>query len=142
VDLRKVKKLIELAEESDIAEIEVTSGDESVRILMKGSGQPRQSVPQPAAVPEPETTVSAAPMVTAGKRIVSPMAGTFYRAPSPEAPPYVEQGQEISAGDVVCIVESMKMMHEIRAVEGGTIAAVMLENGTPIGTGEVLFTLS
>lgn len=143
MDLRKVKKLIELAEESDIAEIEVTSGDESVRILMKGSSQLRQPVTLPAATDvESETTVSAPPTATAAKRIVSPMAGTFYRAPSPEAPPYVETGQEISAGDVVCIVESMKMMHEIRAVEGGTVAAVMLENGTPIGTGEVLFTLS
>ena len=143
MDLRKVKKLIELAEESDIAEIEVTSGDESVRILMKGGAKPQLMVaPGPAADPEPTPAAPAPTIAASGKRIVSPMAGTFYQAPSPEAPPYVDVGQEIAAGEVVCIVESMKMMHEIRAAEGGTVLAVLIENGTPIGTGEVLFTLS
>ena len=141
MDLRKVKKLIELAEESGIAELEVTSGDESVRITMNMGPDQRyvtaSAVPQ---TPEPETTTN--PPQKQGNSVLAPMAGTFYRAPSPEAPPYVEVGQSVSAGDVLCIIESMKMMHEIRAANSGTVESVLVENGTPIGTGDALFVLS
>ncbi|NKC00830.1 MAG: acetyl-CoA carboxylase biotin carboxyl carrier protein [Pseudomonadales bacterium] len=156
MDLRKVKKLIELAEESDIAELEVTSGDESVRIRMNGHAATHEVVTlaanqasaanqTPAANQAPAAQQeSASPITEAdpGKPIVAPMAGTFYRAPGPEASAFVEVGQSVSAGDVVCIIESMKMMHEIRAAHGGTISATPVENGTPISTGEVLFVLS
>lgn len=152
MDLRKVKKLIELAEESGIAELEVTSGDESVRITMNAIPALATSAPLPSAVSfeqasdqgkharEPDSSPQQANVDT--KPVVSPMAGTFYRAPSPQASPYVEVGDSVSAGDVVCIIESMKMMHEIRAVSGGTVESILIENGTPIGTGEALFLLS
>ena len=98
------------------------------------------------AAPQPGATAPAEPPVRTptelGKVISAPMAGTVYRAPHPEAPPFVEAGQAIEAGEVVCIIESMKMMHEIRAAESATIARVCVENGTPIGTGDALFALS
>ena len=141
MDLRKVKKLIELVEESEIEELEVANGEESVRIVMRRGGTPAVVTTSPAvaavapAAPDPGTSEQ-------GTVISAPMAGTFYRAPHPEAPPFAEEGQVIEAGEVVCIIESMKMMHEIRAAESGTIARVCVENGTPIGTGDALFTLS
>lgn len=141
MDLRKVKKLIELVEESEIEELEVANGEESVRIVMRRGGAPAVVTTAPAvaagapAAPVPGPTAQ-------GTVISAPMAGTFYRAPHPEAPPFAEEGQAIEAGEVVCIIESMKMMHEIRAAESGTIATVCVENGTPIGTGDALFTLS
>lgn len=141
MDLRKVKKLIELVEESEIEELEVANGEESVRIVMRRGGTPAVVTTAPAvaavapAAPDPGTSEQ-------GTVISAPMAGTFYRAPHPEAPPFAEEGQVIEAGEVVCIIESMKMMHEIRAAESGTIARVCVENGTPIGTGDALFTLS
>ena len=141
MDLRKVKKLIELAEESGIAELEVTSGDESVRISML----PSAVQPMVTTISEPVHETSAAPaqpQSPPGTPILAPMAGTFYRAPSPDAAPYVEVGQVVAAGDVLCIIESMKMMHEIRAASGGTLAGVQVENGTPVSTGEVLFLIS
>ena len=142
MDLRKVKKLIELAEEADIAELEVTSGDESVRIRMNGHGMIHEAVSTTPALPAEKIAAPIASPTPAGKRIQAPMAGTFYRAPSPETSAYVDIGQDISAGDVVCIIESMKMMHEIRAAEGGTITTIPVDNGSPISTGEVLFVLS
>ena len=144
MDLRKVKKLIELVEESEIEELEVANGEESVRIVMRRGGTPAVVTTAPAvaavaavapAAPDPGTSEQ-------GTVISAPMAGTFYRAPHPEAPPFAEEGQVIEAGEVVCIIESMKMMHEIRAAESGTIARVCVENGTPIVTGDALFTLS
>ena len=139
MDLRKVKKLIELAEESDIAEIEVTSGDESVRILMKGGAQPQLMVaPGPAADPEPTPAAPAPTIAASGKRIVSPMAGTFYRAPAPDAEPFVAIGQSVEAGDVLCIIESMKMMNEIIAERAGVCRAIPVANGEAIGSGQVL----
>ena len=141
MDLRKVKKLIELVEESEIEELEVANGEESVRIVMRRGGTPAVVTTAPTiaavapAAPDPGTSEQ-------GTVISAPMAGTFYRAPHPEAPAFAEEGQVIEAGEVVCIIESMKMMHEIRAAESGTIARVCVENGTPIGTGDALFTLS
>ena len=149
MDLRKVKKLIELVEESAIEELEVANGEESVRIVMRRGGAPAVMTAAPAAgvvLAEPGAAVPAEPPaqmpIERGEVIAAPMAGTFYRAPHPEAPPFVEAGQTVEAGEVVCIIESMKMMHEIRATESATIARVCVENGAPIGTGDALFTLS
>ena len=132
MDLRKIKKLIELVEESGIEELEVTAGDESVRIVL-----PRRGVPL-ATMPVQASTATTANL----RNIVAPMAGTFYRAPSPDAEPFVGVGDEVEPGTVVCIIESMKMMHEIKANVAGRIHAICHENGTAIGTGEALFKLS
>lgn len=137
MDLRKVKKLIELVEESDIEELEVANGEESIRIVMRhGSVTPSVVTAAPASVQ------AAAALAPAGVPVSSPMAGTFYRAPHPDAAPFVEPGQTVNAGDVLCIIESMKMMHEIRAAQDGVIAQVCVENGQPINTGDTLFKLS
>jgi len=142
MDLRKVKKLIELVEESAIEELEVANGEESIRIVMR-----RGSVPYGVTTTAP-TSVAApvgAPSQMVPDHAVSvtaPMAGTFYRAPHPDASPFVEIGQSIRAGDVLCIIESMKMMHEIRAAQDGVVAYIGVDNGQPIATGDVLFKLS
>ena len=141
MDLRKVKKLIELVEESGINELEVANGDESIRISMGRPLLPAQaSAPTVVTTPPQPPAAEAAP-VAAANAINAPMAGTFYRAPSPEADPYVEVGTQVSAGDVVCIIESMKMMHEIRTAQAGKIRDISVANGTPIGTGDALFVL-
>ena len=145
MDLRKVKKLIELVEESGIQELEVASGDESIRISMP-VGATAAVVAAPSTATVAETVAS--PSVTSqqasavGSVIHAPMAGTFYRAPHPDAAAFVEVGQRVNAGDVVCIIESMKMMHEIRAETSGTVSQVNVDNGQPISTGDALFSLS
>ena len=142
MDLRKVKKLIELVEESGIAELEVTSGDESVRIAMGGAMRATTDrVPQvvTADMPAPSVVQS---RTAEGTQVRAPMAGTFYRAPNPEADPYIELSQAVQAGDVICIIESMKMMHEIRAEQGGTVVDLPVANGQPISTGGVIAVLS
>jgi len=121
MDIRKVKKLIELLESSDIAEIEIKEGEESVRIS-RGS----ISMPAPIAYQAP-----AAPPVE-GNAIKSPMVGTFYRSPSPSSPAFVEVGKHVKAGDVVCIVEAMKMMNQIEADQAGVIEAFLVEDGEPV----------
>jgi acetyl-CoA carboxylase biotin carboxyl carrier protein len=144
VDLRKVKKLIELVEESGISELEVKSGDESIRIAMGNriAGAWAQPV-APAATLRPGPASHSTPGQALPEAVIeAPMAGTFYCAPHPDADPYVNVGDEIAAGEVVCIIESMKMMHEIKAATGGRITAVCVANATPIGTGDALFTLS
>ena len=140
VDLRKVKKLIELVEESGISELEVRDGDETIRIARHG-GQvlavPQPPVLQPAAAPAP---AAAAPgPVAGGHQVRSPMAGTFYRAAAPDAEPFVAVGQAVEPGDVLCIVESMKMMNEIKAEQPGVCTAILVENGEAIGSGQALF---
>ena len=141
VDLRKVKKLIELVEESGICELEVSSGDESVRIVVNREGVPRAVNPEPIVIPAQTTAIETAP-VTSGIAINSPMAGTFYVAPYPEAPAFIEVGQTVEIGDVICIIESMKMMHEVKASEAGVVQARCVENGEPVGTGDKLFELA
>ena len=150
MDLRKVKKLIELVEESGIAELEVSSGDESVRILMPSGVTAVQSIAPPVVGVDSEAVVSASEAAVvqadpansvAATVIRAPMAGTFYRAPNHDAAPFVEIGQVVAAGDVVCIIESMKMMNEIKAPTGGVVADIATANGTPIGTGAALITL-
>ncbi len=140
VDLRKVKKLIELVEESAISELEVSSGDESVRIVMHrlpaaGTGSVAPAV---VTVQAPNDTPASG---AALENFVAPMAGTFYRQSHPEAPVFVETGQQVHAGDVLCIIESMKMMHEIRAAKDACIQQICVANGEPISTGDVLFKL-
>ena len=140
MDLRKVKKLIELAEEAGLAELEVTSGDESVRIAM---ARPGNGVSVSAPAPEAPRAVSQSSSNGSGTTWVpAPMAGTFYQAANPEAEPFVRVGDVVQAGDVLCIVESMKMMHEITASVGGTVVAITVANGQPISTGDPLFELS
>lgn len=141
VDLRKVKKLIELVEESGISELEVRDGDETIRIARQ-LGQPAvvaTPTAQSQAAHAPAGAGSAAPAAAAGFQVRSPMAGTFYSAPTPDAEPFVVPGQSVSAGDVLCIVESMKMMNEIKAERGGVCVGVQAENGEAIGSGQLLF---
>ena len=148
MDIRKIKKLIELLEESGINELEIQEGEESVRISRGGSAQaaPQPAAPQPAApapapepAPEPEQP-QAAPEPE-GHLVRSPMVGTFYSAPSPDAPPFVEEGQAVQAGDVLCIVEAMKMMNQIEADKSGTIKSVLVENGEPVEFDQPLFSI-
>jgi len=132
MDIRKVKKLIELLESSDIAEIEIKEGEDSVRISRGAI-----SMPAPIAYHAPAATAAApapsAPALAAeGNVIKSPMVGTFYRSPSPSSPAYVELGKHVKAGDVVCIVEAMKMMNQIEADRSGVIEAFLVEDGEPI----------
>ncbi|HEZ7629758.1 TPA: acetyl-CoA carboxylase biotin carboxyl carrier protein [Neisseria meningitidis] len=128
MDLRKLKKLIDLVEESGIAEIEVTEGEEKVRITRTIAAAPVYAAP--AAAP------AARDLSDAQK---SPMVGTFYRAPGPNAAPFVEVGQQVKAGDTLCIIEAMKLMNEIEAEKSGTVKEILVENGTPVEFGEPLF---
>jgi acetyl-CoA carboxylase biotin carboxyl carrier protein len=134
MDIRKVKKLIELLESSDIAEIEIKEGEESVRISRGSISAPApmayQAPAAPAAAPALSTVAAAPP--AEGNAIKSPMVGTFYRSPSPSSPAYVEVGKHVKAGDVVCIVEAMKMMNQIEADQAGVIEAFLVEDGEPV----------
>ena len=147
MDLRKLKKLIDLVEESGIAEIEVTEGEEKVRISRATAAQPVFAAPAAiapvAAAPvaaAPAPAVSAAPAVRdLSNAQKSPMVGTFYRAPGPNAPAFVEIGQQVKAGDTLCIIEAMKLMNEIEAEKSGVIKEILVDNGTPVEYGEPLF---
>ena len=147
MDLRKLKKLIDLVEESGIAEIEVTEGEEKVRITRATAAQPVFAAPAAiapvAAAPvaaAPAPAVSAAPTVRdLSNAQKSPMVGTFYRAPGPNAPAFVEIGQQVKAGDTLCIIEAMKLMNEIEAEKSGVIKEILVDNGTPVEYGEPLF---
>ena len=149
MDLRKLKKLIDLVEESGIAEIEVTEGEEKVRItrsLMASVQQPIYAAPAPMAAAPVAAPVAAAPAAAAapaGKDTSnaqrSPMVGTFYRAPSPSSPSFVEVGQSVKEGDTLCIIEAMKLMNEIEAEKSGVVKAILVENGHPVEYGEPLF---
>ncbi len=147
MDIRKVKKLIELLEESNIDEIEIKEGEESVRIS-RNSAQPLMAAyaHPPAAPPAPAAPAAAAPApaatpATSGKVITSPMVGTFYRSPSPTSPAFVEVGQTVKVGDVLCIVEAMKMMNQIEADKAGTIEAILVDNGEPVEFEQPLFSI-
>ena len=140
MDLRKVKKLIELAEEAGLAELEVTSGDESVRIAL---ARPSAVLSGAAPIPQAPAPAASAPRPSAKATWTpAPMAGTFYRAPNPDAEPFVQVGDTVQAGEVLCIIESMKMMHEIKAPVEGVIVAILVADGEPISTGDRLFELS
>ncbi|EPI6111147.1 acetyl-CoA carboxylase biotin carboxyl carrier protein [Neisseria gonorrhoeae] len=151
MDLRKLKKLIDLVEESGIAEIEVTEGEEKVRITRRtiaAAAAPVYAAPVPAAAPA--VTPAAAPVAASAPAAApaardlsdaqkSPMVGTFYRAPGPNAAAFVEVGQQVKAGDTLCIIEAMKLMNEIEAEKSGTVKEILVENGTPVEFGEPLF---
>lgn len=146
MDLRKIKKLIELVEESGIAELEVKSGDEAVRIARPipgmGAGIGVGMGAGPIAV---QTPVVAAPQPVAAASSVeirAPMAGTFYIASEPGAPPFCSAGSDVAAGDVVCIIESMKMMNEIRTEHSGSVVELLVANAEPVSSGQVLMRLS
>lgn len=143
MDIRKIKKLIELVEESGIAELEISEGEESVRISRSGpvaAPAPVQyaAAPAPVAAPAaapaaaPVAAEEAAPAVPAGHQVLSPMVGSFYRAPSPDSKPFVEVGQSVNAGDTICIVEAMKMMNQIEADKSGVITAILAEDGQAV----------
>ncbi len=155
MDIRKVKKLIELLDESGIAEIEITEGEEAVRISRYPAGGVTQAPPMPvmmspatpeAAVAAPAAAApeSAAAVVerAPGTEVLAPMVGTYYGAPSPDAQPYVQVGDEVAAGDTLCIIEAMKMMNTIEAETAGRIAAIQVENGQPVEFGQVLFVIN
>ncbi len=137
MDIRKVKKLIELLEASDINEIEIKEGEEAVRIS-RGSSVVSQPAPVSYAPPPASAPVSAAeePAASAstnkGKTVKSPMVGTFYKSPSPSSPAFVEVGKQVNVGDVIGIVEAMKMMNQIEATTAGVIEAILVEDGEPV----------
>ena len=155
MDIRKVKKLIELLEESNIDEIEIKEGEESVRISRNGAkalAMAAQAAPAYAppvyappvyAAPAPQAPVApAAPApaaISAGHMLTSPMVGTFYRSPSPTSASFVEVGQTVKVGDIVCIVEAMKMMNQIEADKAGTVEAILVESGEPVEFDQPLF---
>ncbi|MCL7745445.1 acetyl-CoA carboxylase biotin carboxyl carrier protein [Guyparkeria hydrothermalis] len=148
MDIRKVKKLIELLEESGVAEIEIKEGEESVRISRNSQQPPQQPAMMPAAAPQaPAAPVAAAetggeaPAEPAGETINSPMVGTFYRASSPEASPFVEVGTTVKKGDTLCIIEAMKMFNQIEAEVDGTIKSILVENGQPVEYDQPLFVI-
>ena len=150
MDLRKLKKLIDLVEESGIAEIEVTEGEEKVRITRTtAAATPIYAAPAPAAAAPVAAPVAAAPAAAApaaapaardlSNAQKSPMVGTFYRAPGPNAAAFVEVGKQVKAGDTLCIIEAMKLMNEIEAEKSGVVKEILVENGTPVEYGEPLF---
>ena len=143
MDLRKVKKLIELVEESGISELEVSSGDESIRIVMPNSVSAESGVASVAQfAPAQFAPVQTAPKQSAPtQNVIAPMAGVFYQAVNPEAQPFVALGQQVTAGEVLCIIESMKMMNEITAVHAGTVTEICVANGEAVATGSALFKL-
>ncbi|UQV21509.1 acetyl-CoA carboxylase biotin carboxyl carrier protein [Vibrio sp. J383] len=139
MDIRKIKKLIELVEESGISELEISEGEESVRISRNSpiSAAPIQYAAAPAPVAAapaaaPVAAEAAAPAVPAGHQVLSPMVGTFYGAPSPDAKPFVKVGQSVTAGETLCIVEAMKMMNQIEADKSGVVTAILVEDGQPV----------
>lgn len=153
MDLRKLKKLIDLVQDSGIAELEITEGEEKVRISRTPAGgqmyaqpmtmpmmqAPMMQSPAPALPASAPAAASAEPAQPEGHIVKSPMVGTFYRTPSPNAKAFVEVGQSVNAGDTLCIIEAMKLMNEIETDQGGVIKAILVENGQPVEYGEPLF---
>jgi len=154
MDLRKLKKLIDLVEESGIAELEITEGEEKVRIVRVGSGGREVVVlspsPQGASPPAVQAAAALAPApapeekapAPEGHIVKAPMVGTFYRSGSPGAKPFVEVGDAVKAGQPICIIEAMKLMNEIEADKDGVIKAIMVENGQPVEYGEPLMMIA
>jgi acetyl-CoA carboxylase biotin carboxyl carrier protein len=150
MDIRKVKKLIELLDESGIAEIEITEGEESVRISRYGQNMaPMMAAPMPAAAPAAAPTPAPAAGATAvaaeaeddGYLVQAPMVGTFYGASSPGAAPYVQVGDRVNEGDTLCIIEAMKMMNQIESEASGVIKSIRVQNGEPVEYGQTLFVI-
>jgi acetyl-CoA carboxylase biotin carboxyl carrier protein len=149
MDLRKLKKLIDLVQESGIAELEITEGEEKVKIVKGGvvtvaSGHPIAAAPAPAAAPAAGPAGAPASEPEPGQEghvVKAPMVGTFYRSPSPDAKAFVEVGQAVKEGDTICIIEAMKLMNEIEADASGVVKAILVENGQPVEYGQPLFIL-
>ena len=151
MDIRKVKKLIELLEESGIAEIEIKEGEESVRISRDNPNapvMPMQYAAAPAPAPLPAATAAAPaestsgePEIVSGHQVTSPMVGTFYEASSPGATPFTEVGKQVKEGDVLCIIEAMKMLNQIESDKSGTVKAILAENGQPVEFDQPLFVI-
>ncbi|HWI37553.1 MAG TPA: acetyl-CoA carboxylase biotin carboxyl carrier protein [Burkholderiales bacterium] len=151
MDLRKLKKLIDLVQESGIAELEITEGEEKVKIVKGGAvtaAQPTMMMAAPMASATPRPAAAATPAAEAepaapeGHVVKAPMVGTFYRSPSPDAKVFVEVGQAVKEGDTICIIEAMKLMNEIEADASGTVKAILVENGQPVEYGQPLFILA
>ncbi len=150
MDIRKVKKLIELLEESGIAEIEISEGEDSVRISRFGSNvaapvavamPPAAAAPAAAAAAAPASALAMAEAEEDGHVVPAPMVGTFYNAPSPGSAPFVQVGDRVSIGDALCIIEAMKMMNQIEAEVAGTIKSIRVQNGDPVEYGQILFVI-
>jgi acetyl-CoA carboxylase biotin carboxyl carrier protein len=149
MDLRKLKKLIDLVQESGIAELEITEGEEKVRIVKGGAVSLSGAAPAAAPAAPPPAAPAAAPAAPAsgpeagqdGHVVKAPMVGTFYRSPSPDAKPFVEVGHTIKEGQTICIIEAMKLMNEIEADASGVVKAILVENGQPVEYGQPLFIL-
>jgi acetyl-CoA carboxylase biotin carboxyl carrier protein len=150
MDLRKLKKLIDLVQESGIGELEITEGEERVRISRAGanapvvmaSQAPMAMVAAPGATGGPSGTAAAeAPPAATGHTLKSPMVGTFYRSPSPAAPAFIEVGQVVTKGQTLCIIEAMKLLNEIESDAAGTVKAILVENGQPVEYGQPLFVI-
>lgn len=148
MDLRKLKTLIDLVSESGVAELEITEGEDRVRIVNRNGAAPVQvhqpvtvAQPMPVPVPAPEAAPAPAPAASqqTGTPLTSPMVGTFYRAPSPGADPFVKVGDTVKKGQVVCIIEAMKLLNEVEADMDGTVKEVCVENGQPVEFGQSLF---
>ncbi|MDO8597981.1 MAG: acetyl-CoA carboxylase biotin carboxyl carrier protein [Sulfuricaulis sp.] len=145
MDIRKIKKLIEMLEESNLGEIEIKEGEESIRISRAGSAAPvtqwmNAPAPAPAAAPViAAAAIPAAPSLPTGHMVTSPMVGTFYRSPSPSAASFVEIGSQVKVGDTLCIIEAMKILNTIESDKAGTVKAILKENGQPVEFGEPLF---
>jgi len=148
VDIRKVKKLIEMLEESNLAEIEIKEGEETIRISRASSLQPQMAMPMMAHMPQMQAPAAApvaaapaeptGPSVPSGHAVTSPMVGTFYRTPSPNAKAFVEIGSTVKVGDTLCIIEAMKIMNTIEADKAGVVKAILKENGQAVEYGEPL----
>jgi len=146
MDIRKIKKLIELLDESGVAEIEIKEGEESLRISRQTS---TVAAPPVAAAPAPVAAVAAAPAAAApepvaeeeisGHKVTSPMVGTFYRSSSPGSPVFTDVGQRVNEGETLCIIEAMKILNQIEADKSGTVKAILVENGQPVEFGQPMF---
>jgi acetyl-CoA carboxylase biotin carboxyl carrier protein len=150
MDLRKLKKLIDLVQESGIAELEITEGEEKVKIVKSGAvaiaaapvAAPVAPSQGPPAASHAPAAPAAEPAAQEGHVVKAPMVGTFYRSPSPDAKVFVEVGQAVKAGDTICIIEAMKLMNEIEADASGSVKAILVENGQPVEYGQPLFILA
>ena len=146
MDIRKIKKLIELLEDSSLTEIEIVEGEESVRLVRGGLAQAMTvAVPQPAISAPPVAAEAAVDededQIPEGEPVLAPMVGTFYGASGPEAEPFVSLGQTVGIGDTLCIIEAMKMFNQIEADVSGTVVAILAENGQPVEYDQPLFVI-
>lgn len=148
MDIRKIKKLIELLEESNVYEIEIKEGEEAVRISRGGApvqapmmAAPMMTAPAAAPASTAPTAAPEAPAAIAGHTVNSPMVGTYYKSSAPGAKPFIEVGQKVNVGDTICIVEAMKMMNQIEADKSGTIGAILVEDGEPVEFDQPLITI-